>query len=365
MKFICNGATLAEAVMKVSKACAVRTTAPVMECIKLEASGEEITLLATDGELAISKTIKAEIFEEGAVCVPGKIFADYIGKLTEEEVSVGLTDKGLEIRYKDASSCLQTISAAEFPKLNLEIGENSVALKQGDLKRIIAETVFCCAQDDSRPILKGCLLEFKDRLTAFALDGYRLALADTAILSKSTEMTVICPARTLTEISRMLFSDDEEITIYTEGGMLLVRTEDMTILSRLYSGDFIKRENVIPSRFTTVATLSRQELISGVERAAILIRGDKNNLITFEIGNGLVKVSSVSDLGNMTECVNASIEGVDTTISMNAKYLLDALKALGEESVTISFNGPVSPFVLQNAEQKGALYLILPVRNAQ
>ncbi len=365
MKFVCDGATLGEAVVKVSKACAIRTTAPVMECIRLEAGGDKVTLLATDGELAISKTVKAEVFEEGAVCVPGKIFSDYIGKLSEEEVSFDLTEKGLGIRYKDASSCLQTISAEEFPKLNLEIGENSVVLKQGDLKRIIAGTVFCCAQDDSRPILKGCLLEFKDRFTAFALDGYRLALADTKILSKSTEMTVICPARTLTEISRMLTADEEEITIFTEGGMLLVRTDDMTIVSRLYSGEFIKRENVIPTRFTTVATLSRQELISGVERAAILIRGDKNNLITFGVGGGLVKISSVSDLGNMTECVNADIEGVDLTISMNAKYLLDALRALGEENVTISFNGPVSPFILQNAEEKDALYLILPVRNAQ
>ncbi len=365
MKFVCDGLTLSEAVMKVSKACAVRTTAPVMECIKLEAFGDELTLLATDGELAISKAIKAEIFEEGAVCVPGKLFADYIGKLSDEEVSVGTTEKGLEICYKDAASCLQTISAEEFPKLNLSIGENSAVLKQGELKKIVAQTVFCCAQDDSRPVLKGCLLEFKDCLTAFALDGYRLALADVPIVSKSSETTVICPARTLTEISRMLTDDEEEITIFTEGGMLLVHTDGMTVLSRLYNGEFIKRENVIPTRFTTVATLSKAELVSGVERAAVLIRGDKNNLITLDMGGGLVKISSFSDLGNMAESVPAGIEGVDLTISMNAKYLLDALKALDEESVTLSFNGPISPFILQNAEKKGALYLILPVRNAQ
>lgn len=365
MKFVCDGLTLSEAVMKVSKACAVRTTAPVMECIKLEAFGEEISLLATDGELAISKTVRAEIFEEGAVCVPGKLFADYIGKLTGEEVTFTTTDKGLEIRYKDAASCFQTISAEEFPKLNLEIGENNAVMKQKDLRTIIAQTAFCCAQDDSRPVLKGCLLEFKDRLTAFALDGYRLALAETDIVSKSGETTVICPARTLTEISRMLTDDEDEITIFTEGGMLLVRTDGMTILSRLYNGEFIKRENVIPTRFSTVTTLSRNELISGVERAAILIRGDKNNLITLDIGAGLVKISSASDLGNMAESVPAEIDGMDLTISMNAKYLLDALKALGEERATLSFGGPISPFILQNAEKKGALYLILPVRNAQ
>ncbi len=365
MKFVCDGMTLSEAVMKVSKACAVRTTAPVMECIKIEAFGEEVTLLATDGELAISKSVKAEIFEEGAVCVPGKLFADYIGKLSDEQVTVSTAEKGLEIGYKDAASCLQTIHAEEFPKLNLEIGENSAVMKQSDLKKIVAQTVFCCAQDDSRPILKGCLMEFRDNLTMFALDGYRLALADAPIVSKSGETTVICPARTLSELSRMLGEDEEDITIFTEGGMLLVRTGGTVLLSRLYNGEFIKRENVIPTRFTTVATVSRAELISGVERAAILIRGDKNNLITLDIGNGLVKISSFSDVGNMAESVPATIEGMDLTISMNAKYLLDALKALDEEKVDLSFGGPISPFILQNTEKKGCLYLILPVRNAQ
>ncbi len=365
MKFVSGGLTLSEAVLKVSKACAVRTTVPVMECIKMEAYGEEVTLLATDGELSISKTIKAEIFEEGEVCVPGKLFADFLGKLSTEEVTVATAERGLEIRYRDAATCLQTLPAEEFPRLNLGIGERSVAMKQGELKRIVAKTVFCCAVDDSRPILKGCLMVFGDRLEAVALDGYRLALAYADIVSKSEESRVICPARTLVEISRMLTQDEEEITLYTGGGMLLVRTDDMTLLSRLYNGEFIRKENVIPRSYTTIVTVNRDELISSVERAAVLIRTDKNNLITLDVSGGLVKISSVSDFGNVFETVSAKTEGVDTVISMNAKFLLDALKALDEEEATISFNGPISPFILQNAEEKEGLYLILPVRNAQ
>ena len=365
MKFVGDGATLSEAVMKVSKACAVRTTVPVMECIKIEAYGEELRLTATDGELTISKTVKAEILDEGEICVPGKLFADFIVKLSDEEVSAETGERGLEIRYRDSATAFQTMSGEEFPKFNLGIGERSVVMKQGELKRIIAQTVFCCAQDESRPVLKGCLMEFGDKLEMTALDGYRLALSDAEIVSKSEAGSIICPARTLTEIARMLTEDDKEITLYTEGGMLLVGTEGMIVLSRLYSGEFIKKENVIPARFTTVVTLSRNELIQSAERAAVLIRGDKNNLITLEIGSDLVKLSSVSDFGNVAESVLAGIEGVDLTISMNARYLLEALKALGEENVCISFNGPISPFILQNAEEKGSLYLILPVRNAQ
>ncbi len=365
MKFICDGLSLSEAVQKVSKACAVRTTAPVMECIKISTQQEEVTLLATDGELSIQKSVKAEILESGETCVPGKLFSDFLTKLTDEEVCISTTEKGMEISYRDSGTSMQTIRAEEFPAISLEIGENSFVMNQGELKKVIAETVFCCAQDDTRPVLKGCLMELGDKLVMTALDGYRLAFSQANIVSKSGESRLICPARTLTEISRMLTNDDEEITLYSQGGMLLVKADETVIVSRLYQGDFIKKENVIPPSFSTSVTFGKNELISSVERAAILIRGDKNNLISLEIGAESVKVSSISEIGNVSESVNATVEGVELVISMNAKFLLDALRALDEDEIVISLNGAVSPFILQNKEKKDSLYLILPVRNAQ
>ena len=364
MKFVCDGLSLSEAVMKVSKACAVRTTAPIMECIKLSAYGTEVNLLATDGELSISKNVKAEVFEEGDVCVPGKLFSDFIGKLSGEEVCIATGEKGVEISYRDAGTFLQSLPAEEFPRIDFSVGENSFTMKQQSLKKIIAETTFCCATDDSRPILKGCLMEFKDELEMCALDGYRLACTKAEIVTKSGEKSIICPARTLSEISKLLEGESEEITLYTQGGMLLVREGDTTVVSRLYQGEFIRKENVIPTRFTTVVTLKREEIIASAERAAILIRGDKNNLVTLDIGAESVKISSVSDYGNVAETVKAAVDGTEITISMNAKFLLDALRALEEEEVVLSFNGAVSPFILQNLERKDSLYLILPVRNA-
>lgn len=364
MKFVCDGLSLSEAVMKVSKACAVRTTAPIMECIKLSAYGTEVNLLATDGELSISKNVKAEVFEEGDVCVPGKLFSDFIGKLSGEEVCIATGEKGVEISYRDAGTFLQSLPAEEFPRIDFSVGENSFTMKQQSLKKIIAETTFCCATDDSRPILKGCLMEFKDELEMCALDGYRLACTKAEIVTKSGEKSIICPARTLSEISKLLEGESEEITLYTQGGMLLVREGDTTVVSRLYQGEFIRKENVIPTRFTTVVTMKREEIIASAERAAILIRGDKNNLVTLDIGAESVKISSVSDYGNVAETVKAAVDGTEITISMNAKFLLDALRALEEEEVVLSFNGAVSPFILQNLERKDSLYLILPVRNA-
>ncbi len=364
MKFICDGLTLSEAVVKTSKACAIRTTAPIMECIKISAKNDEVVLLATDGELTIQKSVKAEVFEEGEICVPGKLFSDFIGKLTDVEITIQTTEKGLEIGYLDAGTYMQSLSAEDFPKINLEIGDNYFVMKKNDLKRVISETTFCCAQDDSRPILKGCLIECKEKLEATALDGYRLAASSAEISAKTGEISIICPARTLVEIARTLTDGEDEITVYTQNGMLLVKNEAITIVSRLFSGDFIRKENVLPANFSTEVTIFKDELIKSVERAAILIRGDKNNLVTLNIDNDLVKINSASEAGNVSESVKAEITGKELTISLNAKYLLDALHALEEEKIVLSFNGAISPFILQNKEKKDSLYLILPVRNA-
>lgn len=364
MKFVCDGLTLSEAVTRVSKACAVRTTAPILECIKMSAHNDEVSLFATDGELSIQKTVRAEVMEEGEICVPGKYFSDFMGKLSGEEVTLITGDKGLEIRYSDSNSFLQIMNAEEFPKINTEIGENYFVMKQSELKKVVNETVFCCAQDDSRPILKGCLLECKEKLEATALDGYRLAISSADILSKSGELSIICPARTLSEISRLLSDGDEEITVYTQGGMMMVKIDEMVIVSRLYQGEFIRKESVVPPEFMTVVKVARADLAASAERAAILIRGDKNNLVTLDIRNGAIQISSNSEIGNVSESVKAAIEGKELKISMNAKYLLDALRALDEEEAVFSFNGAYSPFIIQNTEKKDSLYLILPVRNA-
>ena len=363
MKFVCDGLTLSEAVMKVSKACAVRSTAPIMEYIKITAQKDGVSLIATDGELSILKDIKAEIFEEGAVCVPGKLFADFVSKLAGQEVNITTADNGIYIGYADAGTNMQTLDESEFPVIDFSIDETSIVLKKKDLKKIIAETAFCCAQDDSRPILKGCLMDFKDKLEIVALDGYRLALSYAEVVAKSGENKIVCPARTLVEISRMLGDDEEEeITIYTKGGMFMVSCEGTIIVSRLFAGEFIDKNKVIPASFSTMVTLKREELTASVERAAILIRGDKNNLITLNVSMDSVNIVSSSEFGNVSESVKAQTVGIEFGISLNAKFLLDALKGLEEEEVVLSFNGAISPFIVQNKEDKHNLYLILPVR---
>ena len=364
MKFVCDGMVISDAAFTVSKACAVKTTTPVLECIKIKAENDGLILTAYDGEISIEKKINAEIIEEGEVCVNGKTFADFVGKISSFEVVIQTEDNGMVIKYADSESRMQVLSAEDFPRLGNKSldGKEYFEIKEKDLKNLITKVVFCCATDDSRPILKGALMEAKNgQLECTALDGFRMACGACETQETSADMKIVCPARTLSEIARML-GDEDNIKIYADKNSLSVAVKDTVIISRLYAGEFVKKENIYPIDFTTYVTVNRAELIESAERASVLIRGDKNNLITFDIKNGKIVLNANSEMGKVEETVLADLEGKELKIAMNGKYLLDAIKALEEEKVLLSFNTSVSPFTLENATEKQCKYLILPVR---
>lgn len=363
MKFTCDGLVLSDAAVTVSKACAAKTTTPVLECIKISAQNDVITLLAYDGEISIEKKIKADVFEEGDVCVNGRLFSDFIGKVSDMNVVLATGEKGLEIRYEDSGSFMQTLPASDFPAVRSGAGNEYFEVKESDLKTLISKTVFCCATDESRPILKGCLLEAREnKLYATALDGYRMAVSECPASGGTGNMRIVCPARTLTEISRMLEGGDKPLKIFVAKNTLSVSVDDTVLTSRLYTGEFVNKENIFPSLFATNLFVSRPELIESVERASVLIRGDKNNLILFDMKEGNILITANSEIGNVSESVKAEMSGADLKIAMNGKFVLEALKALDEETVKLSFNTSISPFTLENEKNKESAYLILPVR---
>ena len=365
MKFVCNGTVLSDAAFTVSKACAVKTIIPVLECIKISAKNDVLTLTAYDGEISIEKKINAEVFEEGEVCVNGKLFSDFVGKISSMEAVVDSDEKGIVIKYGESETYMQSLNAEDFPVIVNTIAEDKYfEIKESDLKDLISKVVFCCASDESRPILKGCLLEAKDgKLFTTALDGFRMATSYCKTLG-GADMKIVCPARTLTEISRMLEGGDAALKIFADKNRLSVKVQDTLITSRLYVGEFVRKENIYPASFTTRVEVERAELLKSIERAAVVIRGDKNNLVVFDIKAGKIFINANSDLGKVEETVAADIDGLDLKIAMNGKYLMDAMKALEEEKVVLSFNSAVSPFTLENVEDKRCQYLVLPVRTS-
>lgn len=363
MKLICDGLDLSDAVLKVSKALSVKAANPVLEGIKIAAHGDTLTLTATDTELTIEKTIKADVLMEGETVVVGKYFVDFVKKLENEQVELcRLYDGQLQIKYSDNESELQVFPSDSFPKIGKDTEGGYFEISQADFKQVVERTVFACSSDESRPILKGCLYEIVgDTLTAVALDGFRMAVVKKQVVA-SSEIKAVIPSRTLLEIVRILDKEDGNLKVYLHNNSLFVEVENTCLVSRLIEGEFVKYNHILPTSFTNSVMVNRSALLNSIERASIVARNDRYNVIKFDIKEEMMTVSAKSEVGNVNENVNITLNGKDMAIAFNGKYISEYLKIVADDFVTISLNTNIDPCIITSATDASFIYLVLPVR---
>lgn len=363
MKVICDGLDLSDAVLKVSKALPNKAVNPILEGIKITAKGDSLTLLATDLDLTIEKKIKADVLMEGETVVVGKYFVDFTRKLESEQVELSrLYDGQLQIKYGESESELQVFPEESFPKFNVEEENNFFSLSKLEFKEIVDKTVFAVSTDESRPVLKGCLFEIENNLlNIVALDGFRMVVIKKEI-NASGNFKAIIPARALLEISRLIEKDEGDLKVYIENNSLYVEIEDTILRSRLIEGEYVKYNHILPTSFENIVTVNKDALLRSIERAEIVVKEDKYNVIKFDIKENLMTVSSKSQVGYVTENVNINLNGKDMSIAFNAKYLTDYLKICGEEFININLNSNIDSCIFTPVGNENYLYLVLPVR---
>lgn len=365
MKLICNGNDLSDAVGKVFKAVSVRTTNPIMEGIKLKAEKGTLTLTATDSELAIEKSIVADVREDGEAVVPGRFFSEFVKKLNREQIELYLDEKyRLRIRYMDSEGTLQCMPATEYPAIYELTDAQYFQIQQKELKDLVNKIAFSVSMDDSRPILKGVLLELDDiAVTGVALDGYRMAKCSKPIEKTTAMMRAVVPARCLNEIARLLSDTEDLIQINIQKNYMLVDLDHTRITTRLLDGDFVNHRSIVPSGFETVVTIPREQFEDGLERAMLLARSDRNNLVYFDISENIMQLSSNSDIGNITEKIAVKLSGNDISIAFNARYFSELLRYIDCNNIVIKFINSSSPcVVVPDGAVEDFMYLILPVK---
>lgn len=359
----CHGIELSEAFLSVSKAISNKITNPILEGIKVVAEDDTLTLCATDTELSIEKKIKANIKEEGEAVVPGKFITEFVKKLTNEMIELELNEKNqMIIKYDDSQTIIQCYNVLEYPSFKKLESLEYFGISKKDLKTIISKTIFSVSVDDSRPILKGVLFDVdKNTLNAIALDGYRLAKVKKNISSNLTTSIVI-PAKSLNEISRLLDDSEEIINVYVDKSSLMVDFGSTKVTTRLLEGDFVNYKQIISANYETVAIINKGQFEDALERASLLSKVGQGNCVKFEVKEKNLCITSNSELGNVKENVPVSTTGKELLIAFNARYFIENLKANSDEFVKICFNSPANPCVIVPVEGDEFLYLILPVR---
>lgn len=365
MQIVCDGLDLSDAVLKVSKAISNRTTNPILEGIKLVAEEDTLTLSATDTELSIEKKIKADVKVEGETVVPGKFFTEFMKKLSNEKIELELNNQNqLKIKYMDSESFIQCFVTNEYPGFNLIESNDKFSITNIKLKNLINKSIFSVAIDDSRPILKGTLLEINSKnVKAVALDGYRLAMVTEPIVESSVNGGVIVPARSLSEISKLLDDSDNLVTLYIDSKYIMVDLGDTKVISRILEGEFLNYKQIIATEFTTEIVINKAQLTDALERASLLSKVGQNNLVKFDIKENNLLLTSNSEIGNVKENISISSQGKDLFIAFNARYFMEAFRTNNDEFIKIKFNSSSNPCVVVPASgAEEYLYLILPVR---
>lgn len=366
MRVICDGLDLSDAVSTVLRATANKTTNPILEGVKLKATEEYLELSATDMELSIVKKIKAEVHEPGETVVPGSFFSNYLRKLTGEQIVLELTDANLiKISYTDSEGYVQCYNADEFPTFKEIESEKYFEIKQKDLKDIINKTIFAVALNDNRPILKGVLFEITgNKLSSVALDGYRMAKCDKELIGTYEPFSIIIPSRSLSEISKLVNDSDDVVKVVLQKNYLMIKLDGVELLTRLIEGEFINYKHLIPKEFTTTAVINHSQFENTLERASLLARIDKNNIVKFDVKENNILITSNSEIGNIKENIPVSLTGSDIVIAFNSRYFMDILKTLQDDFVKINLNSPYSPCAVTPVEGDEYFYLILPVKLA-
>lgn len=364
MKLICDGLDLSDAVLKVIKGTSNKTTNPILEGIKLVAEDNCLTLSATDLELSIEKKIKADIKIEGETVVPGRFFSEYIKKLTTEQIELTLNDKNqMSIKYADSFGTIQCLNSAEFPVIKKLEDSEFFEMTKRNFKSLINKAIFSVAQDDSRPLLKGCRFEVEDKIVkSIALDGYRLAFVKKPIVSTTANINVTVPSRSLNEIAKLIDDTDDLIKIHVQKNHLMVNIDETKIITRLLGGDFINYKQIIPVNFTTTVIINKDQLADALDRAGLLSRIDKNNVVKYDITDKVMVLRSKSEIGDIKENITIALQGKDLTIAFNARYFIEALRVISDEFIKLNFSSAVAPCIITSNDTDEYIYLILPVR---
>ena len=367
MKFTCNQQVLAKALNTVSKAVSNRTTIPILKGIMIKATEEgSLIMTASDLEISIKKEIEADVQEPGAVVVMAKLFGDIIRKLPNEDIFISNEEEG-KVLIKTSYSEFNVVAFAtdEFPEIgNKEEGSESVVIDRDILREMIRKTSFAASVDESKGVLTGILTEIdEESIKMVSLDGFRLALVKEYMKSLASYKFIIA-AKVMNEISKIISEEDDEsdIVIYLGEKREVINIGKNEIIIRRMEGDFIKYNDILPADNTTHITVSREMLLESIERASLLSREGKNNLIKIIIKNDLMTITSRSEEGNVKEEIIVEKTGNDLEIGFNSKFVIDVLKVIDDEQVSLNFKTGVSPCVVKPVEGDNYEYLILPVR---
>jgi len=345
----------------------------VTQNVLLEGDNGQLKLTATNTEISISTWIGAQIEGEGSVTVPARMLNDFVNSLPGQTVQIDFqTDPvGVIVTCDKFTATINGIAAEEFPPIPTVEGGASVTIPADAFRGALERVVFAAATDDSRPVLTGVKVELaEDSFTLAAADGFRLAVETGKLgASVSEEVGVIVPAKTLAEVERLLGdgSSSVELSVDANGRSAKFKLDTSEIVTALVQGTFPDYEKLIPTSYGTKATIDLASMVQATRAASIFAR-DGSGIIRVIVNPGdgdapgSVKIiSRAEEVGSNENELDASVEGEESKVAFNSKFLMDVLNVLSGDDVDIETTTPSSPGVFRSAKHEGYTHVVMPM----
>ena len=317
MKLICSKASLLKGVSIVSKAVPSRTTMPILNCILIDASANEIKLTANDMELGIETVIEGEIVERGIIALDAKFFSEIVRKLPDNDVVIESDDTfQTTITCEKAKFNIVGKSGEDFSYLPYIEKNESISISQFTLKDVVRQTIFSIADNDTNKLMTGELFEINEnRLRVVSLDGHRISIRNIELKENYSPLKVVVPGKTLQEISKILTGEAEDmVDIFFADNHILFEFDETKVVSRLIEGEYFHIDQMLSSDYDTKVKINKREFLNCIDRATLLIReGDKKPII-LNIQDGSLQLKINSFVGSMNEEIEIEKEGKDLLI---------------------------------------------------
>jgi DNA polymerase-3 subunit beta len=348
-----------------------KTTIPILSNFLFEASGEKLSITATDLDLSLRTSCPAKVKKEGSCTIPARKLYDYVKLLADGEISIKLLENHwVQIRSGRSNTKMVGMARANFPALPLFPAESALQLPAQVLRQLISKTIFSISNEESRYTLNGALLVLKpDSIIMVATDGHRLAHIEhvTTKLPVSGEMKVLVPKKAMAELSTLLnnndvptveFAKDESTLFFRIGGRILT--------SRQLTGQFPNYEAVLPRENNKFVAVHCDELSAAIQRVA-QFADERSNAIRMRVEKNELKVSSSNtETGESEDSIETAYTGDSMVIGFNSQYLLEFLKVVGAGDVRFEFKdaqtaGQLRPDEPADSEYKYR-YIVMPMR---
>ena len=362
MKITCEQADLMKGISIVSKAVPTRTPMDILICILIDATGDQIKLMANDMEIGIETIIPGTIENKGMVAIDAGFFQNQVRTLDNSNVTIETDDNNtVSISCGKFHVNYPGRNGEDFAMIPAIARNEPIIISQFTLREIIRQTIFSVSDNENNKVLTGELFEIKDnKLRVVSLDTLRISIRRVELKNSYEDKRVIVPGKSLTEISKIITgSIDDEMKIFITDNHIIFEFDQTVVVSRLIAGEYLRFEHMFSNDYETRIRVNKNTILKCIDRTIPAGKEGEKKPIILNITDDTMKIG-IAAAGNTDEEVEIKKEGKDMRIGFNPKFFQDAFRVIDDEEVSVYFLDPKAPCYIKD-ENGSYNYIILPI----